>query len=124
MRSQLLCTFTTVSELPLCITRIHKTYQVENVSNMRCYQYAEESSVVCIYNTSNTQSRMSDTITINRKKDSETLYSINALNALIREQNNGVLDKTYRVDWGQFANRLLLTNRDGSFRSIEIKLLQ
>jgi hypothetical protein len=67
---------------------------------------------------------MSDTITINRKKDSETLYSINALNALIREQNNGVLDKTYRVDWGQFANRLLLTNRDGSFRSIEIKLLQ
>jgi hypothetical protein len=67
---------------------------------------------------------MSDTITINRKKDSETLYSINALNALIREQNNGVLDKTYRVDWGQFTNRLLLTNRDGSFRSIEIKLLQ
>lgn len=67
---------------------------------------------------------MSDTITINRKKDSETLYSINALNALIREQNNGVLDKTYRVDWTQFTNRLLLTNRDGSFRSIQIKHLQ
>ena len=124
MRSQLLCTFTTVSELPSCITRIHKTYQVDNVSNMRCYQYVSEPSVVCIYNTINTQSRMSDTITINRKKDTETLYSINALNALIREQNNGVLDKTYRVDWTQFTNRLLLTNRDGSFRSIEIKHLQ
>lgn len=91
---------------------------------MRCYQYTEDSSVVCIYNTFNTQSRMSDTITINRKKDTETLYSINALNALIREQNNGVLDKTYRVDWTQFTNRLLLTNRDGSFRSVEIKHLQ
>lgn len=91
---------------------------------MRCYQYVEEPSVVCIYNTFNTQNRMSDTITINRKKDSETLYSINALNALIREQNNGVLDKTYRVDWTQFTNRLLLTNRDGSFRSIQIKHLQ
>tara|TARA_R110000822_G_scaffold197202_3_gene335127 strand:+ start:1436 stop:1639 length:204 start_codon:yes stop_codon:yes gene_type:complete len=67
---------------------------------------------------------MSDTITINRKKDTETLYSINALNALIREQNDGVLDKAYRVDWAQFTNRLLLTNRDGSFRNVEIKLLQ
>tara|TARA_R110000744_G_scaffold361418_1_gene469176 strand:+ start:10266 stop:10469 length:204 start_codon:yes stop_codon:yes gene_type:complete len=67
---------------------------------------------------------MSDTITINRKKDTETLYSINALNALIREQNDGVLDKAYRVDWAQFKNRLLLTNRDGSFRNVEIKLLQ
>ena len=124
MKSQLLCTFTTVSELPSCITHIHRTYSVEAVSNMRCYQYEYETSVVCIYNTTNTQHRMQDTITINRKKDTETLYSINALNTLIREQNNGVLDKTYRVDWTQYVNKLLLTDRDGSFRSISIKQLQ
>ena len=124
MRPQLLCTFTSVSDLPSCITKIHQTYGVDSVSNMRCYRYTDEPSVVCIYNTTNTQHRMSDTITINRKKDTETLYSINALNALIREQNNGVLDKTYRVDWTQYQNQLLLTNRDGSFRSISIKQLQ
>ncbi len=90
---------------------------------MKCYQYMEESSVVCIYNTTNTRQRMQDTITINRKKDTETLYSINALNTLIREQNNGVLDKSYRVDWTQYKNNLLLTDRDGSFRCIEIKEL-
>ena len=67
---------------------------------------------------------MQDTITINRKKDTETLYSINALNALIREENNGVLDKTYKVDWTQYVNKLLLTDRDGSFRLISIKQLQ
>ena len=67
---------------------------------------------------------MQDTITINRKKDTETLYSINALNALIREENNGVLDKTYKVDWNQYTNKLLLTDRDGSFRLISIKQLQ
>lgn len=67
---------------------------------------------------------MQDTITINRKKDTETLYSINALNALIREENNGVLDKTYKVDWNQYVNKLLLTDRDGSFRLISIKQLQ
>ena len=124
MKSQLLCTFTTVSDLPSCITSIHRTYSVESISNMRCYQYVDESAVVCIYNTTNTQYRMQDTITINRKKDTETLYSINALNALIKEQNNGVLDKSYRVDWAQYENKLLLTDRDGSFRCISIKQLQ
>mgnify|MGYP007089911592 FL=1 len=67
---------------------------------------------------------MRGTITINRKKDSDTLYSINALNALIREQNNGVLDKSYRVEWQHYANRLLLTDREGNFRCIEIQELQ
>ena len=123
MDSQLLCTFTTVSDLPTCITQIHKTYSIDAVSNMRCYQYEGNTAVVCIYNTTNTQSRMLQTITINRKKDTETLYSINALNTLIRELNNGVLDKSYRVDWSQYTNQLLLTDRDGSFRVINIKLL-
>lgn len=90
---------------------------------MKCYQYEGEASVVCIFNTTNTQQRMQNTITINRKKDTETLYSINALNTLIREQNNGVLDKSYRVDWTQYKNNLLLTDRDGSFRCITIKEL-
>lgn len=67
---------------------------------------------------------MKSTITINRKKDTDTIYSINALNALIREQNNGVLDKTYRVEWENYTNRLLLTDREGNFRCIEIKQLQ
>lgn len=91
---------------------------------MRCYQYMDESAVVCIYNTTNTQYRMQDTITINRKKDTETLYSINALNALIKEQNNGVLDRSYRVNWAHYENKLLLTDRDGSFRCVSIKQLQ
>ena len=124
MRSQLLCTFTSVFELPECITEIHRTYGVDNVENMKCYQYIKEQSVVCIYNTYNITARMKSTITINRKKDTETIYSINALNALIREQNNGVLDKTYRVEWNNYASRLLLTDREGNFRCIQINQLQ
>ena len=124
MRSQLLCTFTTVSKLPACLTQIYKTHSMDAVDEMRCYQYENESAVVCTYNTTNTQVRMQHTITINRKKETETLYSINALNALIRNINNGVLDKSYTVDWTYYSNQLLLTNKDGSFRSIKIKLLQ
>jgi hypothetical protein len=125
MKPQLLCTFTTLQELANTIARIHKTYQVESVSNMKCYQYIETpNNVICVYNTSSTLGRMSDTITINRKKESETLYSINALNTLICELNNGVLDKSFRVDWMHYKNKLMLSDRSGLFRLIDIKELQ
>lgn len=125
MKPQLLCTFTTLQELPSCIAKIHKTYQVDSVSNMKCYQYIESANnVICVYNTSTNTGRMSDTITINRKKETETLYSINALNTLICELNNGVLDKSFRVDWSQYKNKLMLSDRNGLFRLIEIKELQ
>ena len=125
MKPQLLCTFTTLHELPSCIARIHKTYQVDTVTNMKCYQYVETpNSVICVYNTTSSVGRMNDTITINRKKESETLYSINALNTLIQELNNGVLDKSFRVDWVQYKNKLMLSDRNGLFRLIDIKELQ
>jgi len=125
MKMQLLCTFTTLSELPTSIARIYKTYQIDNVSNLKCYQYVETpNSVVCVYNTLSATSRMSDTITINRKKETETLYSINALNTLICELNNGVLDKSFRIDWSQYKNKLMLSDRNNSFRLIKIKELQ
>ena len=125
MKPQLLCTFTTMQELPSCIAKIHKTYQVDNVTNMKCYQYVESlNSVICVYNTNASTGRMSDTITINRKKETETLYSINALNTLICELNNGVLDKTLRIDWVQYKNKLMLSDRNGVFRLISIKELQ
>lgn len=123
MRSQLLCTFTTVLDIPTCIEQIHNTYNIESITNMKCYQYESDTPAICTYNTTDTQSRMSHTITINRKKETETLYSINALNTLIKNLNNGVLDKSYRVDWTQYTNQLLLVDRDGSFRVIKIKLL-
>jgi hypothetical protein len=125
MKPQLLCTFTTLQELPSCIARIHKTYQVDSVANMKCYQYVETpNNVICVYNTTSSVGRMNDTITINRKKESETLYSINALNTLIQELNNGVLDKSFRVDWAQYKNKLMLSDRSGLFRLIDIKELQ
>ena len=66
---------------------------------------------------------MKDTISINRKKESNTFYSINALNALIRTLNNGVLDKTYRVDWSHYQDMLLLSDSEYNCRAIKIKEL-
>ena len=51
-----------------------------------------------------------------RKKQSNTLYTI-VVNEVIREKNDGVLDKSYMVDWNEFSNTLLLTNEMGLQKS-------
>lgn len=50
---------------------------------------------------------------VHRKKESNTMYTINALNALITAENGGVLDKSYQVDWEKYRNSVILTDGDG-----------
>ena len=54
-----------------------------------------------------------NTISLHRKKQSNTLYTINALNEVIRELNGGVLDKKFPIPWEDYHNSLLLTNDEG-----------
>ena len=51
------------------------------------------------------------TIRLHRKKDTNTLYTINALNAAVREQHGGQTGKHLKVDWSQYPNSLLLTSQ-------------
>ena len=61
--------------------------------------------------------QLPNTILVHRKKQTNTLYTINALNEVIRYLNHGVLDTTYQVDWSKFRNCLLLT-RPGGFKKV------
>jgi hypothetical protein len=71
------------------------------------------------------------TILVHRKKQTNTLYTINALNQLIMEKTGGMLDEKYEVDWEEYRNCILLTNAEGVrkittrvFDVIEIEGLQ
>jgi len=124
MRPQLLCTFTYVDRLPISIEDIYKAYEQEHVSNMKCYHYAHlPNNVICIYNTTISERRLKDTISINRKKESNTYYSINALNSLIRILNNGVLDKSYLINWLDYGDSILLSEGEEGYKQIKIKEL-
>ena len=65
--------------------------------------------------------QLPNTILVHRKKQTNTLYTINALNEVIRYLNNGILDTTYQVDWTRFRNCLLLT-RPGGFKKVKTRL--
>ena len=69
-----------------------------------------------------------NTISLHRKKETNTLYTLNALNEVVREQNNGVIDPKFSVDWVPHRNTLLVTYKDDEtgdqhLRRIETRLI-
>ena len=64
---------------------------------------------------------VSNTILVHRKKQTNTLYTFNALNELIKSLNNGYLDKSYRVNWNDYKNCILLIQTDG-FNRIDTRV--
>lgn len=51
-----------------------------------------------------------NTILLHRKKESNSLYTINALNTLIKSLNGGVVDPKFIINWSDYKNTILLTN--------------
>ena len=56
---------------------------------------------------------VSGTISLHRKKYSNTLYTINALNECVKNLNNGVMDAKFVIPWENFKNMLMVTNSEG-----------
>ena len=44
-----------------------------------------------------------------RKKETNTLYSLNGLNSLIADLNGGIADPKYMVDWTKYRSCIILT---------------
>jgi len=49
------------------------------------------------------------TMRMHRKKQTNTLYTINALNAAVASQHEGKTGKDLKLDWTQYGNSILLT---------------
>ena len=49
------------------------------------------------------------TMRLHRKKQTNTLYTINALNAAVAAQHEGNTGKDLKLNWDEYANSLLLT---------------
>ena len=117
MQTQLLCTFTTKEELQNTLQLIRETYHI--VYNY-IYVLQNKGNLDELFVTYNIDTQykpgkpLSDTILVHRKKQSNTLYTINALNELVKEENGGVLDKSFSVDWDKFKNSIIVTNVEGT----------
>ena len=61
------------------------------------------------------------TMRVHRKKNTNTLYTINALNAAVAKDNNGKTGKHLKLDWEQYRNSImLLTGSELKTRPVEV----
>ena len=111
--NKLFCTFVRRRELDETVERITTTYPILH-NKIFVLSITDRRDLAVTY-TPDTTERLSiseDTILVHRKKHTNTLYTINAMNIIIKMNNNGVLDKTHQVDWELYKNSILLSNDD------------
>jgi len=111
MANKLFCTFTAPEALDETLNTLTTKYTIL-YSKIFVLESLSTEEYVCTYNIDTfnmeQQSVLPNTILLHRKKESNTLYTINALNALIKSLNNGILDTNFRITWLDYKNSILL----------------
>jgi hypothetical protein len=113
LNNRLFCTFTTLEDLDSLIGGLNLKYKIM-YNKIFVLHVKSNNEYVCTYNVEqgNISEIPPNTILVHRKKDSNTLYTINALNELIKCLNGGVVDTKFPIEWQHYKNTILLTQHD------------
>tara|TARA_R110001592_G_scaffold222170_1_gene477267 strand:- start:419 stop:814 length:396 start_codon:yes stop_codon:yes gene_type:complete len=124
MNNRLYCTFVETNEIKEISKKIQYSYKVL-FDKIFVLESLNGEKIMLTYNVdmgnSNNEFAVGNTILVHRKKQTNTLYTINALNELIKSLNNGYLDKSYSVNWNDYKNCILLIQED-NFKQINTKI--
>ena len=113
MNNRLFCTFTTLEDLDNLVDSLSNRYSIM-YNKMFALQVKSNDEYVVTYNVEqgNVNDIPENTILVHRKKESNTLYTINALNELIKKLNGGVVDTKFPINWQHYRNCILLTQHN------------
>ena len=113
VNNKLFCTFVNEEFIDEQIRNISSSYDIM-YNKMFVLFIKSTGEYVITYNVEqgNVNGIPDNTILVHRKKDTNTLYTINALNTLIKSLNGGVVDPKFRVDWQHYRNCILLTQQN------------
>ena len=124
MNNRLYCTFTTNENVEEITERVKNSYVIL-FNKIFVLESLDGQKVMLTYNVdmgnSSTSGIIDNTILVHRKKQTNTLYTINALNELIKSLNSGVLDKKFPIEWNNYKNCILLIQTEG-FNKIDTKI--
>ncbi len=122
LNNKLFCTFVSEDVLDDMVSSIAKAYSI--MYNKMFVLYVKSTGeYVITYNVeqANVNNIPLNTILVHRKKETNTLYTINALNDLIKKLNGGVVDTTFKIDWQHYKNCILLTQH-GEVKQLNTKI--
>ena len=119
VNNKLFCTFVPLNEVDSFIKEITSEYTIL-YNKIFVLHIKSNDEYVCTYNVDqpNINNIPENTILVHRKKEYNVLYTINALNELIKSLNDGIVDINYKINWQHYRNTILLTQQQ------ELKLLR
>ena len=124
MNNRLYCTFVPEENIESTIDKIQTSYSIL-FNKIFVLESLDGEKIMLTYNVdmgnSSNDFLVDNTILVHRKKQTNTLYTINALNELIKSLNNGFLDKSYTVNWNDYRNCILLIQTDG-YKRVDTKV--
>ena len=124
MNNRLYCTFVPEENIENTVDQIKGSYSVL-FNKIFVLESLDGEKIMLTYNVdlgnSSGEFLINNTILVHRKKQTNTLYTINALNELIKSLNNGYLDKSYAVNWNDYRNSILLIQADG-YKRVDTKV--
>jgi len=113
LANKLFATFSKKEDIEKTIEVITNRYNIF-FNKIFILESKDSDEFICTYNIDpgnmSTTSVLPNTILFYRKKESNSLYTINALNTLIKTLNNGYADPNYKIEWADYKNTILLTN--------------
>ena len=124
--TQLLCTFIPAQELDQQVKIIQNSYKLA-FNNIYVLENTDDpNQLILTYNIivgslKEQYAPPASTISVHRKKQTNTIYTINALNALIASKNGGKIDKSYKIDWDELKNSILVTAH-GQLKIVKTKI--
>jgi len=122
MTNKLFCTFTNLDNIDDTVENIKNSYTIMYDKIFVLYiKSIDEYTITYNIDQSNMSSIPYNTILVHRKKESNTLYTINALNELIKTLNSGVVDSRFPINWQHYRNSILLTNQ-GDLKQLNTKI--
>jgi len=121
MGNKLLCTFTPEENVENLLNYVAGNYALTSNKIFVLYIKSNNEYVVT-YNLDTINSNiLENTISVHRKKDSNTLYTLNGLNEIVKALNNGIVDPKFSINWNHYKNSILLT-REGELKILKTKL--
>jgi hypothetical protein len=123
LKNKLFCTFSPKDKLEYTLDTIKSEYEIM-YSKIFVLESEDSDEYLCTYNIEvqdRTTRVLPNTILLHRKKETNTLYTINSLNLLIKSLNEGILDTSFRVEWQNYRNTVLLTQGD-DLRKLSTKI--
>jgi hypothetical protein len=115
LKTQLVCTFVRKHQIEDTLDEISESFSVLNNRVFLLKSINIHNELILSYNVilDSYKDFLPGSILVHRKTETNTIYTINALNELIMNLNNGILDKKYPIDWQNYKDTMMLKKPDG-----------